>query len=126
MTQQTKMRSPEKNWTVASLAEQVPMSRSAFAARFTQLVGQPPMQYLTKKAYAQSNRTITRKSVRTKKCSYFNRIRVRIALHPNYHHLLLLNNLLINLCLTTSKLTNCHLYRLKPYSYKVRLDSNLE
>ncbi len=47
MTQHTKMRSPEKNWTVASLAEQVPMSRSAFAARFTELVGQPPMQYLT-------------------------------------------------------------------------------
>lgn len=40
-------RSPEKNWTVASLAEQIPMSRSAFSARFTQLVGQPPMQYLT-------------------------------------------------------------------------------
>jgi AraC-like DNA-binding protein len=40
-------RSPEKAWTVASLAEQVSMSRSAFAARFTDLVGQPPMQYLT-------------------------------------------------------------------------------
>lgn len=40
-------RSPAKNWTVASLAEQVSMSRSAFAARFTALVGQQPMQYLT-------------------------------------------------------------------------------
>lgn len=40
-------RSPHNSWTVASLAEQIPMSRSAFAARFTQLVGQPPMQYLT-------------------------------------------------------------------------------
>jgi AraC-like DNA-binding protein len=40
-------RDPEKPWTVASLAEQIPMSRSAFSARFTQLVGQPPMQYLT-------------------------------------------------------------------------------
>lgn len=40
-------RSPEKAWTVATLAEQVPMSRSAFASRFTKLVGQPPMQYLT-------------------------------------------------------------------------------
>ncbi len=38
---------PEENWTVASLAKQVAMSRSAFAARFTQLVGQPPLQYLT-------------------------------------------------------------------------------
>jgi AraC family transcriptional regulator, alkane utilization regulator len=40
-------RSPEKSWTVADLAEQIPMSRSAFSARFTELVGQPPMQYLT-------------------------------------------------------------------------------
>jgi transcriptional regulator GlxA family with amidase domain len=32
---------------VANLAEQIPMSRSAFSARFTELVGQPPMQYLT-------------------------------------------------------------------------------
>jgi AraC-like DNA-binding protein len=40
-------RFPEKSWTVASLAERIPMSRSAFSARFTELVGQPPMQYLT-------------------------------------------------------------------------------
>jgi AraC family transcriptional regulator, alkane utilization regulator len=37
----------DKPWTVASLAEQIPMSRSAFSAKFTQLVGQPPLQYLT-------------------------------------------------------------------------------
>lgn len=40
-------RSPEYPWTVAALAEKIAMSRSAFAARFTQLVGQPPLQYLT-------------------------------------------------------------------------------
>ncbi|NJO46900.1 MAG: hypothetical protein HC825_06705 [Oscillatoriales cyanobacterium RM1_1_9] len=40
-------RSLEKAWTVASLAERVLMSRSGFVARFTQLVGQPPMKYLT-------------------------------------------------------------------------------
>lgn len=41
-------RYPENSsWTVASLAARIPMSRSAFAARFAQLVGQPPMQYLT-------------------------------------------------------------------------------
>lgn len=34
-------------WTVASLASAVKMSRSAFAARFTELVGQPAMSYLT-------------------------------------------------------------------------------
>jgi AraC-like DNA-binding protein len=33
-------------WTVASLAQQVGMSRSSFAARFTETVGAPPMDYL--------------------------------------------------------------------------------
>lgn len=33
-------------WTVASLAKRVGLSRSGFAARFTELVGQPPLQYL--------------------------------------------------------------------------------
>jgi AraC-like DNA-binding protein len=35
-------------WTVESLASSVAMSRSAFAARFTKLVGEPPLQYLTR------------------------------------------------------------------------------
>jgi AraC-like DNA-binding protein len=34
-------------WTVEGLARKVGMSRSAFAARFTRLVGQPPLYYLT-------------------------------------------------------------------------------
>jgi AraC-like DNA-binding protein len=38
---------PGAPWTVASLANAVAMSRSAFAARFTELVGEPPLQYLT-------------------------------------------------------------------------------
>lgn len=38
---------PDAPWTVASLASTVNMSRSAFAARFTDQVGQPPLQYLT-------------------------------------------------------------------------------
>ena len=37
---------PEKQWTVPSLAAQVGMSRSPFAARFTALVGKTPMSYL--------------------------------------------------------------------------------
>jgi AraC-like DNA-binding protein len=37
---------PGRPWTVASLAREVAMSRSAFAARFTQLVGQPAMHYV--------------------------------------------------------------------------------
>jgi AraC-like DNA-binding protein len=38
----------EVPWTVASLAEKVGLSRSVFAARFTQLVGEPPLGYLTR------------------------------------------------------------------------------
>jgi AraC-like DNA-binding protein len=38
---------PTEPWTAEALALEVGMSRSAFAERFTSLVGQPPMQYLT-------------------------------------------------------------------------------
>lgn len=41
-------RHPEVAWTVASLANEVAMSRSAFAARFKELVGESPMQYATR------------------------------------------------------------------------------
>jgi AraC-like DNA-binding protein len=41
-------RDPAHPWTVESLAREVAMSRSAFAARFTALVGEPAMQYLTR------------------------------------------------------------------------------
>ena len=37
---------PERNWTTEELADQVHLSRSAFAERFTALLGQPPMRYL--------------------------------------------------------------------------------
>jgi AraC-like DNA-binding protein len=38
-------RDPSSHWTVATLADSVGMSRSAFSARFTQLVGEPAMRY---------------------------------------------------------------------------------
>lgn len=41
-------RDPGHNWTVASLATAVGMSRSAFAARFTPLVGEPAMRYVAR------------------------------------------------------------------------------
>lgn len=41
-------RRAEEPWTVASLAEEVGLSRSVFAARFTELVGEPPLGYLTR------------------------------------------------------------------------------
>ena len=39
-------RRPEQDWSVVELAREAGMSRSAFSARFTELVGQPAMQYL--------------------------------------------------------------------------------
>lgn len=38
---------PQRRWTVADLAQRAAMSRSAFAARFRDLVGAPPLEYLT-------------------------------------------------------------------------------
>jgi AraC-like DNA-binding protein len=38
---------PEHPWTVAGLADAVGVSRAAFARRFTDLVGEPPMAFLT-------------------------------------------------------------------------------
>ena len=38
---------PEVPWTVASLAAEAGLSRAALARRFNQLVGEPPMTYLT-------------------------------------------------------------------------------
>ncbi|MDQ3654956.1 MAG: AraC family transcriptional regulator, partial [Chloroflexota bacterium] len=41
-------RNPAREWTVAALADELAMSRSAFAARFTELVGEPAMHYVTR------------------------------------------------------------------------------
>lgn len=41
-------RHPARAWTVAALADEVAMSRSAFAARFTELVDEPAMRYVTR------------------------------------------------------------------------------
>ncbi|HLZ58631.1 MAG TPA: AraC family transcriptional regulator [Ktedonosporobacter sp.] len=40
--------SPEHGWKVEELAEAVALSRSVFSARFTRLVGEPPITYLTR------------------------------------------------------------------------------
>ncbi|WP_345602916.1 AraC family transcriptional regulator [Pseudonocardia adelaidensis] len=41
-------RDPARDWTVASLAGELAMSRSAFSARFTELVEEPAMRYVTR------------------------------------------------------------------------------
>ena len=49
-------REPARDWTVERLAFEVAMSRSAFAARFTELVGETPMHYVTRgRMYAAMN-----------------------------------------------------------------------
>ena len=40
-------RDPSNPWTVDLIADRVALSRSAFASKFTQLVGEPPLRYLT-------------------------------------------------------------------------------
>ena len=40
--------SPERQWTLESLGKEIGMSRTAFASKFTELVGEPMLQYLTK------------------------------------------------------------------------------
>lgn len=39
---------PARPWTVASLAEHASMSRAVFARRFAEMVGEPPLAYLTR------------------------------------------------------------------------------
>lgn len=41
-------RAPQTPWTVEQLAALASMSRSAFAHRFTQLIGEPPLRYLAR------------------------------------------------------------------------------
>ena len=43
----TMHRDSSRSWTIAELADGANLSRSAFAERFTALVGTPPMSYLT-------------------------------------------------------------------------------
>lgn len=49
---------PDAPWTVRSLAEQVAMSRSAFSARFRELVDEPPLTYLTRWRMARATRLL--------------------------------------------------------------------
>jgi len=39
---------PARNWTLSTLAGTVAMSRSSFAARFSALIGEPPLSYITR------------------------------------------------------------------------------
>ncbi|HEX6017516.1 MAG TPA: AraC family transcriptional regulator [Burkholderiaceae bacterium] len=49
---------PERAWTVDDLARQVALSRSLLATRFASLVGESPMQYLTRWRLARAARVL--------------------------------------------------------------------
>jgi AraC-like DNA-binding protein len=51
-------REPARAWTVAILAAEVGMSRSAFSPRFQQLVGDTPMKYLARRRIAKAKRLL--------------------------------------------------------------------
>ena len=57
---------PDAPWTVAELARKVGLSRTVFAARFRDAVGEPPMSYLTRVrlGYAAGYLSATDKTVR--------------------------------------------------------------
>lgn len=57
---------PEFNWTVASMADRVQISRSSFAAKFTDLVGVPPMKYLLQCRMSKAAQLITEGRLRFK------------------------------------------------------------
>ena len=49
---------PDAPWTVQSLASRVGMSRSAFSARFSELVDEPPLTYLTRWRMSRATRLL--------------------------------------------------------------------
>jgi len=51
-------REPQRNWSVSALAHEVAMSRSIFAAKFSSLVGEPPLTYLTRWRLWQASRLL--------------------------------------------------------------------
>jgi len=53
-------REPARHWTVQALAAAVGMSRSSFAARFGQLVGEGPIEYLTRWRMLLARRSLSR------------------------------------------------------------------
>jgi AraC family transcriptional regulator, alkane utilization regulator len=64
-------RAPAEEWTVETLARRACLSRSVFAARFTERMGEPPLQYMTRwrmhlavRMLGQSDRTLAEIAVR--------------------------------------------------------------
>jgi len=56
-------REPQKNWSVSTLAHEVAMSRSIFAAKFNSLVGEPPLTYLTRWRLWQASKLLAERNL---------------------------------------------------------------
>ena len=54
---------PEASWTIDALAREAGLSRSAFAERFTDIVGVPPMQYLANWRLQRAAHMLERQSI---------------------------------------------------------------
>ncbi len=68
-------------WTVATLAKGVGMSRSAFAERFTSLVGEPPLQYLARWRMARAGELLRASNARVNEIA----TSVGYASVPSFH-----------------------------------------
>lgn len=55
---------PEARWTVAVIAQRVGISRSSFATKFEHLVGEPPLQYVTRCRLGKAARLLHTSSTR--------------------------------------------------------------
>ena len=44
-----------RRWTTEDLARETALSRSAFAERFTRVIGEPPMRYLARQRFEQAS-----------------------------------------------------------------------
>ena len=56
-------RNPGRSWSLELLASEASMSRSAFAARFTKLVGEPAMRYVTRWRMSAARMLLTERNV---------------------------------------------------------------
>ena len=67
-------RAPEENWSVERLADEVGASRSAFARRFTDAIGDSPMRYL-----AQVRLELAEQILRNQPCITLAQLAVRVG-----------------------------------------------
>jgi len=80
-------KNPEHPWTVESIGVKVGMSRASFAAKFRQLVGETPHQYLTSWRMQLASNWLTNSSLKlseiAEKVGYFSEVSFKRAFKKN-------------------------------------------